>query len=613
MSDARGQPQTRTVSAPGNAKQAADSEDEAAVATKQATARQSGRANGNGKAAGGSNGARGPVKGRFVSDVIVELGFVSRAIVDAAVEQARAEGTTPEELLIQQGALTPDQLARAIAARYELEYFDLQERKPDPNALNLIRPEDAKRFQAVPVGFEGDDVVTVAMANPRDIVTLDDLKLLIRRDVKPVVASRDDIQALIKKMSSTVELGTEQAEEEAEELEEAFGELRETAADSPVVRLVNQILQQAIEEGASDIHFEPEESELKVRFRVDGVLREVSTIQRKFVASAISRIKIMANLDIAEKRVPQDGRVSLNVDGHEIDVRVVTMPSVRGEGVVMRILDKEKALIGLDKLGMSPRNRQRFEESFKRPHGAVLVTGPTGSGKSTTLYAALNELNSPDRKIITIEDPVEYQLPGVNQLQVNLKAGLTFATGLRAMLRADPDVIMVGEIRDAETAQIAIESALTGHLVLSTLHTNDAPSAITRLTEMGIEPFLTASAVVCVVAQRLVRMLCVHCKERTILTVDALRAAGYHAAFDIEAYEPVGCKQCGGSGYKGRTGVHEVMLMSDEIRELTVERASADQIRKVAIEQGMRPLRDDGFEKVKQGITSIAEVARVAA
>ena len=622
MSDARGQPQTRTVSAPGNAKQAAESEDEAAVATatkptsgrgSRAADSANGKAGAAGSAPGNGGGSNRSAKGRFVSDVIVDLGFASRAVVDRAVEQARAEGAAPEELLVKQGVITPDQLARAIAARYELEYFDLQERKPDPNALNLIRLEDAKRFQAVPVGFESDDVVTVAMANPRDIVTLDDLKLLIRRDVRPVVASVDDIQTLIKKMSSNVELGADVVEEDETELEEAFGELRETASDSPVVRLVNQILQQAIEEGASDIHFEPEDNELKVRFRVDGVLREATTIQRKFVASAISRIKIMANLDIAEKRIPQDGRVSLNVDGHEIDVRVVTMPSVRGEGVVMRILDKEKALIGLDKLGMSPRNRQRFEESFKRPHGAVLVTGPTGSGKSTTLYAALNELNSPDRKIITIEDPVEYQLPGVNQLQVNNKAGLTFAAGLRAMLRADPDVIMVGEIRDAETAQIAIESALTGHLVLSTLHTNDAPSAITRLTEMGIEPFLTASAVVCVVAQRLVRMLCVHCKERTILTVDALRAAGYHAAFDIEAYEPVGCKHCGGSGYKGRTGIHEVMLMSDEIRELTVERASSDQIRRVAIEQGMRPLREDGFEKVKQGVTSISEVARVAA
>jgi type IV pilus assembly protein PilB len=292
-------------------------------------------------------------------------------------------------------------------------------------------------------------------------------------------------------------------------------------------------------------------------------------------------------------------------------VRVVTMPSVHGEGVVMRILDKEQALISLDALGMSGDSRELFEGGFNRSYGAVLVTGPTGSGKSTTLYAALNAINSPERNIITIEDPVEYQLVGVNQLQVNLKAGLTFATGLRSMLRADPDVIMVGEIRDSETARIAVESALTGHLVLSTLHTNDAPSAISRLTEMGVEPFLSASAIAVVVAQRLVRTLCNHCKQRTMLTAQSLETAGFHVAFDVEAYEPKGCGRCGGSGYKGRIGIYEVMELSDEIRELTVERASADEIKKIAVRQGMRPLRLDGFEKVKHGVTSISEVARV--
>jgi type IV pilus assembly protein PilB len=310
--------------------------------------------------------------------------------------------------------------------------------------------------------------------------------------------------------------------------------------------------------------------------------------------------------------VPQDGRVGLKVEGHSVDIRVVTMPGVDGEGIVMRLLDKEQALMSLDKLGMVGDAHDRFEAGFRQSYGAVLVTGPTGSGKSTTLYAALNAINSVDKNIITIEDPVEYQLQGINQIQVNHKAGLTFPRGLRSMLRADPDVIMVGEIRDSETARIAVESALTGHLVLSTLHTNDAPSAITRLTEMGIEPFLTSSAVDCVVAQRLARKLCVSCKRRTILDVDALRGAGFHAAFDIEAYEPVGCGRCGGSGYKGRVGLYEVMLISDEIRDLTIHRSSADEIMKVAVQQGMRPLRDDGLEKVKQGVTSIAEVTRVA-
>jgi type IV pilus assembly protein PilB len=350
---------------------------------------------------------------------------------------------------------------------------------------------------------------------------------------------------------------------------------------------------------------------MRVRFRVDGVLSESTTIPRRMVAGVISRVKIMANLDIAERRVPQDGRVSLNIDGHPIDVRVVTLPSVHGEGIVMRLLDKEQVLLTLDTLGMRDEARDRFEAAFHRSYGAVLVTGPTGSGKSTTLYAALNSINTPEKNIITIEDPVEYQLPGINQIQVNARAGLTFPQGLRSMLRADPDVIMVGEIRDAETAKIAIESALTGHLVLSTLHTNDAPSAITRLTEMGIEPFLTASAVDCVLAQRLARTLCRHCKRRTVLSVDALKGAGFEAVFDIEAYEPVGCSRCNHTGYKGRTGIYEVMTLTDSIRAMTIERASNDVIRQLAVDEGMRLLRQDGLEKVRLGITSIAEVSRV--
>jgi type IV pilus assembly protein PilB len=378
-----------------------------------------------------------------------------------------------------------------------------------------------------------------------------------------------------------------------------------------VIKLVNTIIAQAVQDGASDLHFEPDGREMRVRFRVDGVLSESTTIPRRMVAGVVSRVKIMANLDIAERRLPQDGRVSLNIDGHPIDVRIVTLPSVHGEGIVMRILDKEQVLLTLDTLGMRDDARDRFEHAFHQSYGAVLVTGPTGSGKSTTLYAALNTINTPEKNIITIEDPVEYQLPGITQIQVNLRAGLSFSQGLRSMLRADPDIIMVGEIRDADTAKIAIESALTGHLVLSTLHTNDAPSALTRLTEMGIEPFLTASAVDCVVAQRLARTLCTHCKRRTVLSVDSLRAAGFEAVFDIEAYEPVGCARCGNTGYKGRSGIYEVMTLSDTIRAMTIERESSDVIRTTAVEEGMRLLRQDGLEKVRLGITSIAEVSRV--
>jgi type IV pilus assembly protein PilB len=348
-----------------------------------------------------------------------------------------------------------------------------------------------------------------------------------------------------------------------------------------------------------------------VRFRIDGVLSDVTSVPRRMAAGVVSRIKIMAELDISERRVPQDGRVGLSVDGHHIDLRVVSVPTVRGEGIVMRILDKDAVTLDLANLGMGPTELARFERAYRQAYGAVLVTGPTGSGKSTTLYAALNDINSPEKNIITIEDPVEYEISGITQIQVNPRAGLLFETGLRAMVRADPDIIMVGEIRDRETAKIAIEAALTGHLVLSTLHTNDAATSITRLIEMGVEPFLVASAIDCVVAQRLVRTLCQQCKRRVILPMATLRDYGYAASVDIEGYEPVGCKHCSGSGYRGRSGIYEVMSVSSEIRTLALERRSADEMVELAVTQGMRQLRDDGLEKVKQGRTSISEVARV--
>ncbi len=547
---------------------------------------------------------------RFISDVIVEMGFLPRERVDPVVEQAKTESRSPEQLLVESGMITGDQLSRAIAQRFGLHHVDLAVFKADVRALNLIPAQMARKLGAAPVGYDDKGHLLVAMSDPSNVLALDDLKLRTGGEVQPVVASPDDINGLISRMSRLDEAVAEAVEQGEDELAD-ITEIRESAEDAPVIKLVNSIIAQAVEEGASDIHFEPEGREMRVRFRVDGVLRETTQIPKRMIPGVISRVKIMAALDIAEKRVPQDGRVSLTVEGHAIDTRVVTMPRVDGEGLVMRILDKSAALIGLDALGMSETSEALFEDAFRRAYGAVLVTGPTGSGKSTTLYAALNEINEPERNIITIEDPVEYQLAGVNQLQVHLKAGLTFAGGLRAMLRADPDVIMVGEIRDGETAKIAIESALTGHLVLSTLHTNDAPSAITRLTEMGIEPFLSASAIVAIVAQRLVRQLCTYCKRRIMLSVSSLEKAGFNVAFDLEAYEPVGCGRCGGSGYKGRTGLYEVMVVSDEVRDLTVERSSAEDIRKVAVAQGMRTLRVDGFEKVKNGITSIAEVARV--
>ncbi len=548
---------------------------------------------------------------RFIADVIVDLGYVDRETADAAVEESRTRGKRTGQLLIDSGALMPEQLAHALAERFGLDFVDLGIYQVDVSALNLVSHTAARRFEAAPIGFDEAGALIVAMADPSNVLALDDLKLMTGHEIRPAVASAEDVAGLITRMSRLDDAVAAAIGDEDEEELAAVSDIRESAEDAPIIKLVNSLIAQAVEVGASDVHLEPDGRDMRVRYRVDGVLSETTTIPRRMVAGVVSRVKIMGDLDISEKRLPQDGRVGLKVEGHGVDVRIVTMPSVHGEGIVMRLLDKSQALLDLDALGMEGESRRRFEKGFHKAHGAVLVTGPTGSGKSTTLYSALNQINSIDKKIITIEDPVEYQLSGINQLQVNLKAGLTFARGLRSMLRADPDIIMVGEIRDAETARIAIESALTGHLVLSTLHTNDAASAVTRLTEMGIEPFLTASALDCVVAQRLARVLCIHCKRQTTLTPDALRAAGFRADAEVQAYEPAGCSRCKGTGYKGRTGLYEVMPLTDEIRSLAIQRSAAEEISQVAVAQGMRLLRDDGFDRLKQGVTSVSEIARV--
>ncbi len=554
--------------------------------------------------------AGGPA--RFLTDVIVDLGLVPRDRVVNAIEEARRTGRMPEDVLIEHGTLTSDGLARAVAERHGLDHLDLGIYKPDMQAANLISIPAAKRYEAVPVAFLDERTLLVAMADPANVLAVDDIALLTGKEIRPAVTSREDIHGLISRLTRLDDVITDhELYGEDDEAPAEIVDIRESADDAPVIRLVNQIIAQAVEQGASDVHLEPNGSELRVRFRIDGVLVESATIQRRMVLGVISRVKIMSDLDISERRVPQDGRVGLMIDGHHIDLRVVTLPSVHGESVVMRILDKDSVVMSLDKLGMAPPEHERFERAFRQAYGAVLVTGPTGSGKSTTLYAALGNLNSVEKNIITIEDPVEYQLDGITQVQVNGKAGLHFHTGLRSMMRADPDIIMVGEIRDRETAQIAIESALTGHLVLSTLHTNDAASAITRLVEMGIEPFLVASALDCVVAQRLARKLCPHCKDRQIITSDVLRANGIRSQFDMEAYAAKGCPRCNHSGYKGRVGLYEVMTVSEEIRKLALARAPANEIADLAVRQGMRLLRDDGLEKVRLGMTSIAEVTRV--
>ena len=557
--------------------------------------------------------------GRFVTDVLVDLGFADKARVQRAIEDAKARGMPPERLMVEDSMISPEQLSRAMAERYGLDHLDLGIFKVDMSAANLLSATAAKRYGAVPVTYLDDRTLLVAMSDPANVLAVDDIALLTRLDVKPAVASVEDITSLIARMNrfeDAVQEAVEEGEDGASPLE--IVDLRESAEDAPVIKLVHSIIAQAAEQGASDIHFEPQTDdggragrELRVRMRIDGVLNEETTVPKRMVSGVVSRLKIMADLDIAERRVPQDGRVGLTIEGRHVDIRAVTIPSVHGESVVLRILDKESIRLELEKLGYQSHELDRFRKSFNKAYGAVLVTGPTGSGKSTSLYGALVELNTPEKNIITIEDPVEYQIKGITQVQVNNKAGLTFATGLRSMMRADPDILMVGEIRDSQTAQIAIEGALTGHMVLSTLHTNDAPSSITRLIEMGIEPFLVASAIDCVVAQRLARTLCSHCKQRTIIPVDVLRDHGFAAQFDIEAYEPMGCVRCAGMGYRGRIGLFEVMLMNDEIRSLTLERSSAAAITAAAMREGMRRLREDGLDKVKSGLTSMAEVARV--
>jgi type IV pilus assembly protein PilB len=556
--------------------------------------------------------------GAFVTDAIVDLGYATREQVDQAIAQSRTAGRRPEELLMEQGVIDAEQVSRATAERYGLDYLDLAVFAVDMGAANLISVKSARRHQALPVAFLDEGTLLLAMADPANVLALDDVQMATGHNCAVAVAPAHDIDALISKlgtMQSSVAEAIAAGDEEEEEAAEGPAEitdLRASAQDGPVIKLVNSILGQAVAEGASDIHFEPDDNEMRIRFRIDGVLQETARVPKRMVAGVVSRIKIMSELDIAEKRIPQDGRVGVVVDDRRIDLRVTTLPTQAGEGASIRILDEAAALRTLDDLGMAGDQRQRFEQSFRQPYGAVLVTGPTGAGKSTTLYAALQDLNKVDKHIVTIEDPVEYRLPGVNQIGVHRKAGLTFATGLRSVLRADPDVIMVGEIRDAETARIAIEAALTGHMVLTTLHTNDAPGAITRLQEMGIESFLTSSAIECVVAQRLARLLCAHCKRRTVISQASLTEAGFRIGTDVEAYEPVGCPRCHGIGYRGRLGIYSVMVLSERIKDMVVNLAPEGEIAKTAIEEGMLTLRQSGLEKVRSGQTSVQEVARVA-
>jgi type IV pilus assembly protein PilB len=548
---------------------------------------------------------------RRLGDVAVELGFVDRELMEQVMAKERQAHVPIGTLLVESGLIDSAQLARILAERNSLDYVDLNEFEVDQGAANLIDASEARRCRAVPIAFLEGEALLVATADPSNILGADDISMSTGRAVRRAIATPEGIEALINRLSnlsgSVETLGEEEAD--AEEIGGALLDLRASADEAPVVKLVHSVIADAVNRGASDIHFDPHKGVMQIRYRVDGVMVDSTKVPKSLIAGLISRIKIMAELDIAERRTPQDGRVALVVDGRHIDIRVSTLPVVRGESVVMRILDKDRVLLDLETLGMRPQDRELLLRAVGGTQGAVLATGPTGAGKTTTLYALLNAVNSPEKTLISIEDPVEYEIEGIKQIHVNPTAGLTFASGLRSMVRSDPDTLMVGEIRDRETAQIAMEAALTGHLVLSTLHANHASLAAARLVDMGVEPFLIASAVECIVAQRLARRLCDACKRPATLSAPELQALGVEQGAEI--YEPVGCVTCNATGFAGRIGLYEVLIVNDDVRSMMIGKASSSEIEAAAVAVGMHRLRDDGLEKVRQGTTSLAEVLRV--
>src|SRR2546423_5826674 len=511
--------------------------------------------------------------------LLVAGGLLTREALDAALLEQASSGKSLGRILIDNNLVTEADLVATLAAQIGLEYVDLAEATVDPAATTLITPALARRYQALPIGWDEGKLV-VAMADPSNVFAIDDIRTITGAEIKTVVATRAGITEAIDKhhrLDSDAENITAQASSEFEE-EEDLSTIREVVEDAPIVKLVNVLITQAVQDRASDIHIEPTERDVRVRYRIDGVLHEVMRSPKNIQSGIISRLKIMADINIAERRVPQDGRVSAVIGGRAVDLRVATLPTVHGEKVVMRILDKSTALLKLSDLGFLPRSMDRYEQSYRKPYGTILVTGPTGSGKSTTLYATLNILNDESKNIITVEDPVEYRLPNINQVQVNGTAGLTFAAALRSILRSDPDIVLVGEIRDRETATIAIEAALTGHLVLSTLHTNDAATTPQRLVEMGVEPFLVGSAIDCIVAQRLARRLCDKCKEGYQPSMSELQSLGGGTELLGESgdlptlFRPVGCGACGKTGYHGRFALHEVLTVNEDIERVIVER-----------------------------------------
>ena len=559
-----------------------------------------------------------------IAEMLLEEGLITPRQLEKAIEQQKSSNESLERIIITLGYVTEKEVTEVIGKEMGVPFIDLDEVEIDP-ALETTVPEHlAQRYKVIPVGQENGKLA-IAMVDPLNVFAIDDIRLITGFDIEPMIATEESIVRAINKHFGSREIaeveGTiqdialsdfgeiEQIEEE-EEID--LGKLKELVDEAPIVKVVNLIITQAINDKASDIHIEPRARNVCVRYRIDGVLHEVMSPPKHIQAPMVSRIKIMASLDIAERRIPQDGKIHLKHDNKEYDLRVSSLPTTHGEKIVMRILDKSSVMIGLDKLGLMPDTRAIFEDLVFKPYGMLLVTGPTGSGKSTTLYTSLNMLNTPEKNICTVEDPVEYQLTGINQVQVNPKAGLNFSSALRSFLRQDPDIIMVGEIRDCETAQIAIESALTGHMVLSTLHTNDAPGAITRLIDMGIEPFLVASALVGVIAQRLVRRICPNCREPYNPPEEAVAKFGLNLAdTNIVFYHGRGCEHCKGTGYKGRCGIYEMMSINDSVRPLILRNAPTIEVKDAAIENGMVTLQEDGLRKVLEGTTTIEECLRV--
>jgi type IV pilus assembly protein PilB len=549
-----------------------------------------------------------------LGDILLETTGVTERDIEFALEHQKAVGERLGKILLDKGLIRPVDLLRALARQAGVRFVDLDDFPVDWSVAQSVPLAMARRHRALPVAYE-DEKVVVAMANPADVLALDDLRTMLRREVIVALVDPAQLSAALDRAASSEAEVAEALEAAAEEADDVAGPqelIADTVAEAPIVRFVQAVIARAVAGRASDVHVEPDEKGLRVRLRIDGVLHDAMRAPASLKAGIVSRIKVMADLDIAERRLPQDGRTRVRTGGRTIDMRVATVPTVFGEAAVLRLLDTKETGHSLADLSMDPGVLERWESAYKRPWGAILVTGPTGSGKTTTLHATLSELNEEHRNLMTIEDPVEYQLSGVKQVQVNVAAGLTFASALRSFLRADPDVMLVGEIRDHETAVIAAEASLTGHLVLSSLHTNDAASAPLRLTEIGVAPFLVTSAVQAVLAQRLARKLCDRCRAPYEPNDVELSEARWPSGWPTpEFHRAVGCQACSATGYRGRLAVHEVMLMTEPLRRLVLERAGADAVRRQAVEDGMVPLWQDGLKKVASGLTTVEELARV--